>query len=127
MKPDLKISAAVFGRYPQCVDSVGQDWATWLDRGYVDFVCPMNYTTERAEFASLTRNQLVRAGGRGKIYPGLGVSSSKSQLSADQVIAQVNTLRVLGADGFVLFGLSRSMRDETLPMLSLGITRPTGR
>ena len=50
IRPGLKISAAVFGSYPGCRESVAQDWPQWIKAGYLDFVCPMDYTTSDAEF-----------------------------------------------------------------------------
>ena len=47
IRPGLKISAAVFGSYPGCRESVAQDWPAWIKAGYLDFVCPMDYTIKR--------------------------------------------------------------------------------
>ena len=103
--------------------SVGQDWAAWLEKGYVDFVVPMNYTTDRYEFESLLRRQTALPAARGRIYAGIGVSAAESQLRADQVIEQINTLRKLNSPGFLLFDMSPQTLNDTLPMLELGVTR----
>ncbi len=123
IRPDLKFSTAVWGQYPACVKSVGQDWAAWLEKGYVDFVVPMNYTTDRYEFESLLRRQTALPAARGRIYAGIGVSAAESQLRADQVIEQINTLRKLNSPGFLLFDMSPQTLNDTLPMLELGVTR----
>jgi uncharacterized lipoprotein YddW (UPF0748 family) len=123
VNPDLKLSAAVWGGYPDTIDSIGQDWATWLREGYVDFVCPMNYTEDRFRFAALLQKQLALPGARNRIYPGIGVTASESQLRADEVVEQIATLRRLGAGGFLLFDLSQTLRTETLPVLGRGATR----
>ena len=121
--PDLKISAAVWGGYPDVIESIGQDWASWLARGQIDFAIPMNYTTDHSRFMTLTRSQLALPGGQGRILPGIGVTASESQLSPDQVIQQIHSSRTLGAPGWVLFDLNNTLRAETLPALSLGVTR----
>ena len=121
--PTLKVSAAVWGGYPDVIRSIAQDWAPWLAQGDVDFVVPMNYTADHSRFTHLTRSQLRLPNARGKIYPGLGVTASESQLAPDQVIQQINALRELGAPGWVLFDLNNTIRSETLPALRLGITR----
>jgi len=123
--PDVKLSAAVWGNYPSIIQSIGQDWGAWLKRGEVDFFAPMNYTADAGQFAKLTQNQLQLSGARGRIMPGIGVTSSESQLTPDQVIHQINELRRLGANGFVLFDLNHTLRAETLPMLRMGVTRPS--
>lgn len=121
-RPGIRVSAAVWGNYPDCANSVGQDWAVWLKEGLVDFVCPMNYTTDRTRFATLTHAQLGLPNAKGRIYPGLGVTADESQLRADQVIEQVAALRDLAAPGFMLFDLSYTLREETLPALKWGLT-----
>ncbi len=124
INPRIKISAAVWGNYPSCIDSVGQDWAVWLRKNYVDFVCPMNYTTDASRFAALTHGQLALSGARGRVYPGLGVTADESQLRPDQVIEQVASARRLGAAGFMLFDLSYTLREDALPALRWGLTAP---
>lgn len=123
IRPELKLSAAVWGAYPSCVASVGQDWGAWLKAGQVDFVCPMNYTTDRFRFSALLGRQVVLPGARGRIYPGLGLSADESQLRADQVIDQILAAREGKASGFVLFDLCAPLRDEVLPALARGVTR----
>jgi uncharacterized lipoprotein YddW (UPF0748 family) len=122
IRPDVKFSAAVWGNYPDCMKSVGQDWASWLESGIVDFVCPMNYTVDRARFSALVRNQLALPNAAGRVFPGIGVTAAESQLEPDQVIEQVRALRKLGANGFVLYDLSHTLLDETLPALKSGAT-----
>ena len=124
VNPDVELSAAVYRRYPSCRDSLGQDWGRWLREDLVDFVCPMSYTEDTLNFANVTRDQLALPSAQGRIRPGIGVTSSESQLTPDQVIDQIQTLRQAGADGFVLFDLGSTLRDEVLPVLRLGTTKP---
>lgn len=121
-RPDLILSAAVFGGYPQCVESVGQDWVTWLKKGYVDFVCPMNYTDNINTFDELTTEQVRLTRMPDRIYPGIGVTSSASSLTPAQVIEQINALRVRNAGGFVLFDLDKELEHRILPALHRGVT-----
>jgi uncharacterized lipoprotein YddW (UPF0748 family) len=120
--PRIQISAAVYGKYPSCVDSVGQDWAEWMRAGYVDFVCPMNYTEDTRKFDELVRAQLDLPSANGKIFPGIGVTATESQLDSAQVIDQVNALRKAGAKGFALFDLNRTLESDILPVLRSGLT-----
>ncbi|MCX6997702.1 MAG: family 10 glycosylhydrolase [Kiritimatiellaeota bacterium] len=123
VRPGLKLSAAVYAGYPECVAGVGQDWAAWLKGGLVDFVCPMNYTADLPLFAGRTAAHVQLPGAAGRVYPGLGISADESQLRPDQAIEQIVALRKLGAAGFMLFDCSRPLRDEILPLLRLGVTR----
>ena len=123
LNSEVKISAAVWGSYPDTIDSIGQDWGYWLKKNYVDFVCPMNYTRDNSEFRKLIQDQIKFTKAPARIYPGMGVTSDESQLGADQVIEQINILRNLKTGGFMLFDMSHTLRLDTLPTLSLGITR----
>ncbi|HMP88846.1 MAG TPA: family 10 glycosylhydrolase [Kiritimatiellia bacterium] len=123
-KPKVKLSTAVWGGYPDVISSIGQDWGAWLRAGLVDFITPMNYANELSRFNSLLEKQLALPGARGRIYPGIGVTANESQLRGDQVIEQVLASRRMGAGGFVLFDLSQTIVDDTLPALRMGTTKP---
>ena len=118
----IQLSAAVYRSYPSCREGVGQDWGQWLREDLIDFVCPMTYSQDLSNFRSETmaHMSLPRAGHR--IVPGIGVSTSVSQLTPDQVIDQIRVCRELGTQGFILFDLSLTMRDRLLPILKLGTT-----
>ncbi len=120
LKPKLKISAAVFGAYPACRDSVGQDWLAWVQAGYVDFLCPMDYTESDLAFEVLVANQLKLVAGRVPLYPGIGATASRSALSPDRVVGQIQLARQLGAAGFTVFNLSERTAAEILPVVGLG-------
>ena len=120
LKPELKISAAVFGAYPGCRESVGQDWLAWVQAGYVDFLCPMDYTESDLAFEVLVSNQLKLVAGRVPVYPGIGATASRSALSPDRVVGQIQLARQLGAAGFTVFNLSERTAAEILPAVGLG-------
>ncbi len=120
LKPTLRISAAVFGAYPACRDSVGQDWLAWVQAGYVDFLCPMDYTESDLAFEVLVTNQLQLVAGRVPVYPGIGATASRSALSPDRVVGQIQLARQLGAAGFTVFNLSDQTAAEILPAVGLG-------
>jgi uncharacterized lipoprotein YddW (UPF0748 family) len=122
LRPSLKVSAAVFGSYPSCRESVAQDWPEWIKAGWLDFVCPMDYTNSDPGFCGLVENQLDLVGGRIPIYPGIGCTASNSSLSADRVAGQILHARRLGAAGFTIFNLSESTARDILPGLKLGAT-----
>jgi uncharacterized lipoprotein YddW (UPF0748 family) len=118
----VKISAAVFSNYPSCRTSVAQDWVAWIEQGYLDFVCPMDYTDSQNSFRSMVTLQMEYVGGRVPLCPGVGVASSNSNLTADQTIAQLLIARRLNADGFVLFVYNNYLADTILPNLRKGLT-----
>lgn len=119
---NIKISAAVFSSYPTCRTSVAQDWVSWIENGYLDFVCPMDYTNSNSKFQSLVETQMNYVAGQVPLYPGVGVGSSSSALTPDQVIVQLLTARRLNTKGFVLFSYSKYLSEEVLPILHKGFT-----
>ncbi|MEE8452933.1 MAG: family 10 glycosylhydrolase [Thermoguttaceae bacterium] len=120
LRPTLKISAAVFGAYPDCRRSVAQDWPEWIRLGYLDFVCPMDYTTSDPYFKGLVKNQLKLVGGRIPIYPGIGATASNSTLTPDRVVGQIHHARSLGAQGFTIFNYHRGTATSIIPGVGLG-------
>ena len=121
IKPDIKISAAVFGGYPSCVTSIGQDWIAWAKAGYIDFVCPMNYTEDSKYFTDLLEKQLALMPKEVAIYPGIGATASNSLLTPDAVIGQIHLARFLGASGWTIFDYSVNISDTILPAIQMGV------
>lgn len=121
IKPDIKISTAVFGGYPSCVTSIGQDWIAWAKAGYIDFVCPMNYTEDPKYFTDLLENQLALMPKDVAIYPGIGATASNSLLTPDAVVGQIHLSRFLGASGWTIFDYSANISDTVLPAIQMGV------
>ncbi|MHB0958067.1 MAG: glycoside hydrolase family 10 protein [Pirellulaceae bacterium] len=117
LRPNIAISAAVFGAYPNCRESVAQDWPEWIKAGYLDFVCPMNYTQSDLGFVGLVTNQLQLVDGRVPIYPGIG----QWRLADDRTVGQIYHARQLGAAGFTMFDLSRDSITSAVPAIGLGV------
>jgi len=120
LRPNLRISAAVFGAYPDCRRSVGQDWVSWVRAGYLDFVCPMDYTPSDTRFAGLVENQVKLVGGRVPVYPGVGVTLGRWTLAPERGVGQVGVARRLGAQGFTLFNFDTYVAEQIVPALGLG-------
>ena len=120
INPEIKISAAVFRDYPRCRQTVGQDWKIWVELGYLDFICPMNYTADDDHFRNLVTNEIEIVNKRIPLYPGIGASAPG--LSPEQVIMQAQMTRTLGADGFIIFNYDLSVARGILPALRKGIT-----
>jgi len=112
IKPDCKISAAVFGSYPSCRVSVGQDWVYWIEQGWLDFVCPMDYITSDTSFATTVARQVQQVAGRVPLYPGIGAWRLDGP---DRVAGQIRIARAVGTDGFIIFNYSRDLADSIPP------------
>ena len=113
-RPNLTVSAAVFSDLDRAREEKAQDWKLWLDRGFVDYVCTMNYTPDMQDFESRIRKEQVWAAQRNKVVVGIGAwkFDHMSQLSA-----QITAARQLGAPGFVLFSYDDAAARNFLPDL----------
>ena len=111
VEPECMISAAVFRSYPACADDVGQDWVAWADAGYLDFVCPMNYTHSSTQFRQLTEAELEHLGGSVPCYPGIGLLKGLGPVGATR---QVQISRELGTGGFVIWSVYPQYADVYL-------------
>jgi uncharacterized lipoprotein YddW (UPF0748 family) len=120
IRPGIKVSAAVFGSYPGCRESVAQDWPEWIKAGSLDFVCPMDYTADDAELSSLVRSQMKLIGGRVPLYAGIGATATGIHLTPDQVVGQILAARALGAAGFSIFNLSPQTAATIIPAVGQG-------
>ena len=121
VRPKIKISAAVFRNWEVDRDGVGQDWKLWCERGYLDFVCPMDYSNSDRQFEGWVESQKKWAG-KTPVYPGIGASASSSQFGADRVIGQIQVTRKHKTGGFVIFNYGVNEARELVPALGLGIT-----
>ncbi|MGN0891229.1 MAG: glycoside hydrolase family 10 protein [Candidatus Spyradenecus sp.] len=123
-RPRLELSAAVYGKYPACVDSVGQDWLSWLRTGLLDSALPMNYTEDPAKLADWLGTQTADPRLAAKIVSGIGVTAAESRLGPLQVLDQIQAARRAKCRGFALFDLDETLRAAVLPVLSAGATAP---
>lgn len=123
VKPNVELSAAVFGKYPACADSVGQDWISWLRTGMIDYALPMNYTENIEALKDWLGTQTADRRVASKIISGIGVTATESRLDAIDVLRQIEVIRTMKCKGFALFDLDESLRQNILPILSEGVTK----
>ena len=117
----VQISAAVFSGYPSCKSSVAQDWVSWIENGYLDFVCPMDYTDSGARLENLLESQLNYTAGKAPLYPGISISSEEKSLSADKIIELILVTRKYRTNGFIIFVYNTTLSEKILPNLRKGI------
>ena len=115
------LTAAVYAKYPRCIDTVGQDWVKWLNFDLVDYVVPMDYTESMAQFESFLRQHAAPSKNARRTIAGIGVTASESKLSAAQVVEQIRLVRKYGLAGESLFDLDMTLEQRILPALRKGI------
>lgn len=122
VRPGIKVSAAVFRQWDQDSRVVMQDWKLWCERGWLDFVCPMDYTESETGYDSWIRQQRTWAGPAG-LVPGIGITSSRTTLAPDATVRQIEITRRHGTQGFILFNYGEREAKEIIPALGLGPTK----
>ena len=122
-RPSALFTTAVFGKYPSCIGSVGQDWESWLDAGLVDWIVPMNYLEDNVKYSAFVHQQCRTPSHAKKVVSGIGVTAIESRLGVRQVIDQVRIARQSGAAGVAFFDLDYTLVNDILPYLRLGLFR----
>jgi uncharacterized lipoprotein YddW (UPF0748 family) len=120
IRPGVELSAAVFRNWPTDRDGVGQDWKMWCDRGWLDFVCPMDYIEAGTLFRAMVTTQ-KRYAGKVPLYPGIGLSCWKNPRDAVRIAEQIAIVRELDVPGFTVFNYDANA-EAVMPYLRLGVT-----
>jgi len=106
LNPDLRLSAATFPSYPECVETVGQDWISWINSGLLDFVNPMDYDLPPEKLQSTVSGYRKSISDRSfPIYAGI-MTSADYLIGAEDVQAHTDAIEKAGADGVTLFAYS---------------------
>ncbi|HEY3323078.1 MAG TPA: family 10 glycosylhydrolase [Planctomycetota bacterium] len=121
-KPKMKISAAVFSNWNVDRDGVGQDWKLWCEKGYLDFVCPMDYTPEPMSFENIVAQQVEWAG-KVPLYPGIGLSCWQPNTDICKLIEMIQITRKFKTGGFTVFCYDVSSAKDVIPLCGIGITK----
>ena len=117
------LTAAVLGKYPQCIASVGQDWESWLNTRSVDYVVPMDYTEANDKFESFLKQHASSPARASRIIVGIGVTANESRLDATAVMTQILLTRKYKLAGNALFDLDAQLEKWILPYLRMGLWR----
>ncbi len=117
LRPECQISAAVWRKHRKYRAAIKQDWIKWVDKGWLDFVCPMDYTKDADDFRGDVRAQVANTSGKVPLAAGIGAFM---QATPADVVKQIQIARDEGADGYVLFDYKREGMDAILDALATG-------
>jgi uncharacterized lipoprotein YddW (UPF0748 family) len=106
-RPRLVVSAAVYPDRDDAYRNRFQDWPDWLERGIVDVVAPMAYTTEDERFADEVRRASEAAAGRERLWAGIGAWRN----GYEGTVAKIDLARRHGAGGVILFSYDWAARE----------------
>ncbi len=120
LRPDISVSAAVFGNWDMSPQTIAQSALHWCRQGWLDFICPMNYNRSNTWLRDILGKQTTALAGRVPLYCGLGTWQHDGAVTTAR---QIHTTRELGADGFICFQYGVRLAETILPYLSKGVTR----
>lgn len=116
LRPGIPLSVSNFYDYRRARNEMGQDWLLWAQRGYVDFLVPMNYTRDLGSLNRWLEMQRELIRGRVPIYSGLGAYLLRS---SSQLNEQIALVRRTHPGGFVVFAYNDQFRQQILPGLKM--------
>ncbi|MCB5284188.1 MAG: family 10 glycosylhydrolase [Candidatus Cloacimonetes bacterium] len=127
VSPSLIFSAAVMPDPASAARYYAQDWKDWLERGLVDYVCPMNYAADIAKFrdnldaaAETDLSERIVMGVRA--WNDNGASLAPSTLAWNynilDVAERIGEIRRRGFAGIALFSYDGLLKDSALQHLS---------
>ena len=100
VRPGIQISAAVGSIPSDSRMSLLQDWGHWADNKWVDFLCPMDYTSNSSYFEKVIDAAYARVGDHVLLAPGLGFFLTPD---VAPVLQQIDLTRTKALGGFSLF------------------------
>lgn len=99
-RPDVEISAAVWQKIGDSRDIYFQDGVEWMERGHLDFLVPMIYTTGVKEFGERLGTYTEPAGA-GNVVAGLG--PYLETFTDSILVAELEAARSRGVRGYSIF------------------------
>lgn len=104
-KPNVLVSAAVFGNDEDAFNRRFQDWKEWMELGILDVVCPMAYTVDVETWKRQIAIARGFAFGR-QVWAGIGAYRQ----SPEATVEKIELSRRMDVEGFVLFSYGSLVR-----------------
>jgi uncharacterized lipoprotein YddW (UPF0748 family) len=80
-----------------------QDWAPWINNGYLDLVIPQMYYTTNDLFTWRLSNELQYVNNDELVYPGISTIANSEYTTPDELVAMIETIRDRGLHGYVIW------------------------
>ncbi|MBI2430368.1 MAG: family 10 glycosylhydrolase [Ignavibacteriales bacterium] len=121
--PEVLLSADIFPDIEEAAKTKMQNWSEWANKGYVNALVPMAYSTNADWVGETVTKVRATAGEQLPLYVGLAPSMQMTPLN---LLQQIEKCREQNVQGVILFA-SHSLTDEQLRLLSIGPFRTTAR
>ena len=109
IKPNAKVSAAIFTKSQQNrLTTIQQNWESWAENGYVDFLTPMSYSMNVGALSSNVaplKNQI----GNCLIYPGVALQ----HVDEKGIMEQAMKIREEGFPGVSFFAMAQLVPEKS--------------
>jgi uncharacterized lipoprotein YddW (UPF0748 family) len=116
MKPELRISAAVYALPKRWrLTAIQQEWETWVANGWVDTLNPMTYVQAAKELANNAGYVRESTADQALVYPGLSIR----QLDTAGLVEQLDSSRATGTLGTTMFAVAH-LDDKKINVLRVG-------
>ncbi len=116
LKPNIKISAAVFvNSGEKRMKTIQQDWQTWIENGWIDILNPMIYSYNTDKLIKDLEYLNKTVSGKVLIYPGIAVKN----LNDEAILDQIDTIKDMGLIGSTLFAMAH-LTPHKSKVLALG-------
>jgi len=109
IKPDIMISAAIFSGYYNSRGNhpIYQDWASWIEREYIDVIIPMAYGPNPESIRKEINEVAGYSKGKAFLFPALAISITKEDsyggAGHPPMDVQVQLVRSMGLKGHSVF------------------------
>jgi len=114
--PEVLLSADIFPDIEEAEKTKMQNWGTWANSGYVNFLAPMVYTVNTDWIAEAIGKMRSLIGENFPLHVGL---APYLRLTPSQLLQQIEVCREIKASGIILFSTS-NLSDEQLRLLHIG-------
>ena len=100
LNPNITISNAPL---PWGYEQFCQDYAPWIDNGYLDIVTPQMYMNSNTDYTWRMNNELNKIQNDSLMYPGISTVANGNYTSPSELVAQINTTRNKPLKGNVIW------------------------
>lgn len=112
INPELKLSAAVFGNQDKAINSLSQNWKTWLNDSYIDDIYVMAYNTSSWSFENVLKG--IEDVDRNKSNIVLRAWKDKNPYYYSQINEKINITKRYGFTNFGFYSYSGLMNNHYL-------------
>jgi hypothetical protein len=100
LKPDIRVSAAVWPNYVDGPEFMHQEPKDWISKNYIDQLFPMSYHPDASSVSADSRNSVTLADNKALIVIGVGTNLG---LTKEMLLEQIDDSIDVGVSGSALF------------------------